>query len=275
MEKQQGLLKNVVDILNQQGVSASDAQLIQKELEKEMAQEPDPKIAFIGFTGVGKSSTLNELFNAGQPISDVRACTQDAKEIYGDYTQYTGSKGSIIVYDMPGLGEDIVSDQRHIETYKQILPKVDVIVWTFHADDRAMTPMQQAILALQQSIGNDFINKLVFAINKADAIPPGESDWNVDSNMPSLQQLQNIKEFELYVASKICQVIPNWRGSIISYSAKRRYRLEQLISAMIEASNTRRRWVLNNRADVSDPMEYMNSFVREFIEQQIAERQVR
>ena len=72
----------------------------------------------------------------------------------------------------------------------------------------------------------------MFAVNKADAIPPGESDWNQRLNAPSNAQRKNIMELESYIKEKIRQVMPEWRGALVTYSAKQRFHLEQLMEAM-------------------------------------------
>ncbi len=239
--------------LLQQGASKKDIELITQNLKNDINNVPLPKIAIIGFTGVGKSTTLNALFNAGQPTSNIRACTQKEAPIIGDVSKYTGSKGSVIIYDMPGLGEDIYSDRQHFETYRKVLPIVDIAIWTFHTGDRSMTPMQEALQSLIQYLGNEFQEKLMFAINKADAISPGEFAWNTKLNTPSPEQRKNIAELELYIREKIQQIMPKWHGPIITYSAKTRFRLSQLMTAMIETLPKERRWVLNSMADVADP----------------------
>ena len=128
-KENEGRLKG---LLAKQGIDDSTIDSMMKQVEAKINEEPSPRIAFIGFTGVGKSTTLNALFNAGQPTSDIRACTQKEAEIIGDVSKYTGSKGSVIVYDMPGLGEDRDADKRHIETYKRVLPIVDLIVLSLY-----------------------------------------------------------------------------------------------------------------------------------------------
>ncbi len=270
--KKQTINNLIEKSITQNGYCSEDIISVKNELFKRIENEPDPRMAFIGFCGVGKSSTLNALFNAGQEISHVRACTKEEKEIYGDYSEYLGSKGNVRVWDMPGMGEDIIADRKHLETYKKVLPFVDVAIWTIQADYRAMAPMQNTILMLQDTIGKDFINKLLFAINKADTIAPGETDWNMSFNIPSEEQQRNIIDFENYVRSKIYQILPKWKGDVVSYSAKRRFNLDTLLKAMVKASGSMRQWLLPEVADVADPMEFIDPRYLQLIKSQLEKR---
>ena len=46
---------------------------------------------------------------------------------------------------------------------------------------------------------------------------------------------------------KVSEVIPSWKGSVIDYSAKKRYKLPQFFSAMLDAVPQERQWVLASR----------------------------
>lgn len=265
MDRFNRFFSQLMPALSKSGMNEQQVEDIRTRLTEKMQEVPDPTIAFIGFTGVGKSSTLNALFNAGQAVSDVRACTQYAQAFSGNLEKYTGSKGSINVYDMPGLGESIMKDRQHLKLYEQIIPKCDVVIWTFHANDRTMTPMQNSILTLIDHIGPDFTKHLIFVVNKADTIAPGETDWNTQFNIPSEIQKKNIEEFEKYIHEKVHEILPHWRGSIVTYSAKRRYHLEQLMTAMVQAMPEQTGWVLDDRADVANYLDYIDPEYREYI----------
>ncbi len=252
------VFESFIPTLKENGLTDVQIKSLKEQLDKKMKNESPPTIAIVGFTGVGKSSTLNALFNAGQPTSDVKACTQEATSFVGDIETFTGSKGIVNIYDMPGLGEDIETDIKHYKTYEEILPLVDVVVWTFQAGDRAMTPTQQALTSLVNKIGNDFTNRLIFVVNKADATAPGETYWDTKLNIPNSTQMENIKEFEDYIREKVKKVLPKWNGAIITYSAKRRFRLDQLMTAMVEAMPDKRKWLLNDLADVADYTELID-----------------
>lgn len=262
------IIRQIVDMLRNHGVAENKVQMVEAELQRKVNEEPAPRIALIGFTGVGKSSTINALFNAGQEISNVRACTKEAHEIHASVNEYLGSQGAIVVYDMPGLGEDVRADKKHLETYASVLPRVDVAVWTFQAGDRAMTPMQQALLNLQGRIGHEFIKKLIFAVNKADTIAPGETAWIRQANVPSHEQQKNIAEFEDYIREKVRQIWPEWDGRIVTYSARQKYRLEPLMTAMVDAAGFQRRWILEQRADVASYLEEIDPSIVEFVRHQ-------
>src|SRR5437773_2531019 len=58
-------------------------------------------IAVIGKAGVGKTSTINALFGTDWKISHTEGATKEEHILH-----LTGSRGSLDISDLPGLGED-------------------------------------------------------------------------------------------------------------------------------------------------------------------------
>lgn len=237
--------EKIREALLKTGVSESDVSKITDTLKHKMNDEAPPKIALIGQCGVGKSSTINALFNAGRPTSHFEPCTQDAES-----TIVTTNKGKIEIYDMPGLGEGIKADKRHIQTYKKILPIVDVAVWIITAGDRQFKMMQESILQISSATNNDYLKKIIFAINKADIMYP--NNWNNSINAPSQEQQLYLQGFSEIAHERINEVAPDWNGTITVYSALKRYHLQELLLEMVKSTPKSRRWVINKNADVAD-----------------------
>ena len=113
--------QNIEAILGS-GKSKELQELINKEL-----QIP-PKLAVIGKAGVGKTTTINNLFNVTWKVSHTIAGTKNAQ--MEEFDLAGGGKLSVI--DMPGLGEDIETDREYEKIYQEILPTVDVVLSLIH-----------------------------------------------------------------------------------------------------------------------------------------------
>lgn len=235
------------------GHAPVDMQRFKAELEKEKnaALNTPPKIAIIGKSGVGKSSTINALFGTDLEVSDNKACTKkpEANKIHG-------KAGDIVVYDMPGLGEDIDVDEQYLEYYQEVLPEIDIAIWVFVANavGRSVAYDQMMLRKLQESLGKSITDKIIFGVNQVDLIEP--NDWIEIANMPSEAQEINIHERTIDLRAKMSKVLNP--ENVICYSAKKRYNLEKLFSTMISACANQRGWVLNSRASIADYMELVD-----------------
>jgi predicted GTPase len=215
---------------------------IEAELDEELARPP--RVALVGETGVGKTSTINALFGAGLPISHTRACTQIETEIEVE------RGGPLRVVDLPGLGEDLDADKLHMETYARVLPTADVILWVIKADNRAIANVQTALRRLSRKKTLE-VRRLVIALNQVDLLQPGA--WDATINQPSPEQEETIARRRDDVADKIRRAIRRVPDrQIVAYSAVRFYNLELLLEALLLACDERRRWVLNTRARCAD-----------------------
>lgn len=246
-------------------ISQADMDTILSQIDEKIAKEPPPRVALIGETGVGKSSTLNSLFNAGLDISHTEACTQEAREIRVPLGSMLASQmkidtveaslGDLIVYDMPGLGEGMGVHDQHLSTYDDILRRVDAALWILDAHDRAIEFAQTEMARLDKAL----TTYMTFALNKVDMVFPGETAWYTPANLPNPEQEANIKLRMADVESKVQEALPHWQGRVIGYSATRRFNLPQLFAAMLDGVARERRWVLVQRKSLADFFEFVDS----------------
>ncbi len=85
----------------------------------------EPVIGIMGKTGARKSSLCNALFAANiTSVSDVTTCTREALR----FRLYSGEH-SLILVDLPSVGESQMHDEDYEALYRNILPELDLILW--------------------------------------------------------------------------------------------------------------------------------------------------
>ncbi|WP_314409233.1 GTPase family protein [Streptomyces sp. DSM 40484] len=215
--------------------------------EEALVNEAPPRLVLIGQAGVGKSKTINALFNAGQEVGHSRATTDRAWTI--PVQEVSGSHGTLEVVDMPGIGDDIANYRRYLDLYREILPTADAVVWIHAAEDRTVQLVQQALRDLFGP-SPELVGRLVFGLNKADEMGP--HDWNTRANLPSELQRAALRDREGAFTRSIAHALPAWRGRAVSYAALHHYNLTALFKEMMYAVPEQRRWVLEQRMDLAD-----------------------
>lgn len=144
----------------------------------------EPVIGIMGKTGAGKSSLCNALFQGEvTPVSNVEACTRDVLR----FRLRSGSH-SLLLVDLPGVGESKERDGEYTTLYSRILPELDLVLWVIKADDRALSVdehfYRKVMLAYQR--------RVLFVVNQADKTEPFHQ-WNTTSNTPSHSQQSTIE----------------------------------------------------------------------------------
>ncbi|MCD1126597.1 50S ribosome-binding GTPase [Jinshanibacter sp. LJY008] len=183
----------------------------------------EPVIGVMGKTGAGKSSLCNAIFRSNIcDVSDVGACTREVKRM-----KLTFGKRSLILIDIPGVGESQERDDEYRELYRSLLPDLDIVLWVLKGDDRAFSSDEyfyHHVIKTSQE-GDD---KIIFVLNQIDKIEPYR-EWDTENNCPSLSQLQNIKEKQAYVEK--CFDFP--RNHIVAVSANDKYNIDLLVEEII------------------------------------------
>jgi predicted GTPase len=263
-ESKDNLKKILIEELSGENISEEDVSQIVNAIDtrtKEELTNRPPVIALIGTSGVGKSSTINALFGTELPISHFEGCTQKEEEI----VLKTNKGRKIVIYDMPGLGESIVDDERHKETYRKILPKCDVVLWILAAKQRGSMTFEQLILRdFISVISAGILDRLVIGVNQIDLMEP--NDWINGFNVPSKEQKENIERRIEDIKKKLIMVVPNLsEDRILYYSAVKRYRLDHLFSVMLSAAGEKRAWVLDFTKDIADYLELVDPKYRKLL----------
>lgn len=111
-------------------IPESEFQLILDKFKQE-TQLP-PKVAVIGKSGVGKTTTINNLFNAKLKTSPTTVGTTQAQ--IKEFTLATG--GTLTVIDLPGYGRSEAEDRDYDKIYQQIIPSCDLVFLVIQADTR-------------------------------------------------------------------------------------------------------------------------------------------
>ena len=144
----------------------------------------EPVIGIMGKTGAGKSSLCNALFHGEvSPVSDVTACTREPLRF-----RLRSGNHSLMLMDLPGVGESEQRDREYDALYQRVLPELDLILWVIKADDRALSVDER----FYRRVMNGYRHRVLFVVNQADKTEPCH-EWDTVACGPSPRQRANLE----------------------------------------------------------------------------------
>ncbi len=125
-------------------LSADELNLVKQKFTQER-QRP-PKVAIFGKAGVGKTTTINNLFNAQWKTSHTVPGTTQAQ--MKEFQLTTG--GTLEVVDLPGYGRTIKEDREYEKIYQQLIPSCDLVFLILQADARDFADDQEMLAKITE-----------------------------------------------------------------------------------------------------------------------------
>ncbi|EOS5082934.1 GTPase family protein [Escherichia coli] len=178
-------------------------------------------IGIMGKSGSGKSSLCNALFQGEvTPVSDVAACTRDVLRF-----RFRNGNHSLMIVDLPGVGESEQRDEEYTALYRRILPELDLVLWVIKADDRALSVDEHFYRKVMQA----YQRRVLFVVNQADKAEPCHQ-WSVSDNLPSPAQMSTIKA-KLNAVQQ--QFLPH--HSVCVVSARTGWGLDAMVETMLRS----------------------------------------
>ncbi len=116
---------------------------------RQESQRP-PKVAVFGKAGVGKTTTINNLFNANWKTSHTLVGTSRAQERV--FQLPTGL--TLNVLDLPGYGRTIAEDKEYEKIYREMIPSCDLILLVLQANTRDFSDDEEMIIKISEWLKN-------------------------------------------------------------------------------------------------------------------------
>lgn len=187
-------------------------------------------VLMIGPTGVGKSTTVNSLFN-GDLCRVGDGVDPKTKEIS------CHTYGNLTIYDTPGFGDSPEHDRAYAENIANLLrrdnaegkPLIDLVLFVLDAQSRDMGTFYE-VMEKVISPNLRYKNGVVIGLNMAD-IAMKCRGWDEENNRP-LPALQNLLEDKIASVKRRIEESTNLKPAIVYYSALKHYNLAALMNTI-------------------------------------------
>lgn len=222
---------------------------IRDELTKQAinALSYEPSIGILGKTGAGKSTLVNALFGSNvRDTSTYKGCSRDVGTVT---LEMDGKK--LYLYDLPGAGESMERDKEYAPLYKEVLPKLDVVLWVIKADDRALTSDEIFYKNIILPHLKETKTPLLFVLSNADKMEPTyDVKWDKSQNPPTVISLgeDQIKHLDLKMA-EIAKIFHVDKSKVVAVSSTGKWNLKELTLKIIQSVPAQKKAAIYDRTE--------------------------
>lgn len=254
----------ITDIHQIPGFSDLNPEQLKNILEK--IQNTRVNVLLVGGTGVGKSSTINALFQNAEIPSSAKV-GESANPETMEVQSY--SLNNVVIWDTPGLGDSTEKDVQHIEKIKELLhrkdadglPLIDLVFLVIDGSNRDFGSVykiiKEVIVPNLLESGSDISSvnsRLLIGVNKIDKIMSGSQFWDETANEPKEKLIDYIDRQMLTVRERIAkdtkchpEIVTYCAGQIYDGELIRKpYNLGKLLSFILDRIPSKKRISLSN-----------------------------
>lgn len=152
-------------------------------------------VCFLGRTGNGKSSLINEIWGTHFPTDPLLSCTKEMQTVTIMEDVVSGYE-AVSIYDTPGIGE-FSSLSRYEKYYEHAVTSADCIVLVTTLD-KTDAPAQRLLLRMKKFVNANKNVKFIIALNHIDSRIVADREnayepWDAENNAPSANCMEKIK----------------------------------------------------------------------------------
>lgn len=217
----------------------ADKDILERNIEQ--LKEQKLNIMLVGATGVGKSSTINAIFD-----SEIAQVGYGADPETANICKY--EIDNIVLWDTPGLGDSPENDKQYAVQIANALKAkdengdllIDEVVVLLDGSNRDMKTAYEVI----ENVIIPYINdpkRIVIAINQCDMGLKGRY-WNYDENRPE-EQLRTFMDNKVVSVKERLLESTGVLTMPIYYSALHKYNISKLLLTMIRSMPETKRFL--------------------------------
>lgn len=191
-------------------------------------------ICFLGRTGNGKSSLINEIWDTNFLTDPLLSCTKQM-QIVTKMDDVVPGYEAVSIYDTPGIGE-FSSSSRYEKYYEHAVTSADCIVLVTTLD-RTDAPAQRLLLRMKEFVNANKNVKFIIALNHIDSRIVADKDntyepWDIENNAPSAKCMENIETRIKFIHERYDNKFLPFE--VVPVCALRKYGIEALKNAIMK-----------------------------------------